>query len=235
MQVLIVEDERNLSSFVRSCLESEGFECAIAHDGEEGLRQFQYRQPDVVLLDLNLPKIDGLEVCTRIRQSKSVKKDPFIVMMTGKSSEFDRIVGYSTGADDYISKPFNHQELLVRLRAVVRRSMRHQPEQRTIETPHFLIDCEKREVLVQHDSGEIEQPDLSPAGFDLLVQFAAHPKRVWNRSELLDHLKGADFAGDDRAIDTYVARLRSKITPLKAPRDRYIKTHVGIGYSFEDS
>lgn len=112
--------------------------------------------------------------------------------------------------------------------------MRHQPEQRTIETPHFLIDCEKREVLMQHDDGEIEQPDLSPAGFDLLVQFATHPKRVWSRSELLDRLKGADFAGDDRAIDTYVGRLRSKITPPNAPRDYYIKTHVGIGYSFED-
>lgn len=155
-------------------------------------------------------------------------------MMTGRTSHIDHIVGYSTGADDYIDKPFDHEELIVRLRAVMRRSMRHQPEQRTIETPHFLIDCQKREVLMQHDNGEIEQPDLTPAGFDLLVQFAAHPKRVWTRSELLDHLKGADFTGDTRAIDTYVGRLRSRITPADAPRDRYIKTHVGIGYSFED-
>lgn len=160
MQVLIVEDERNLGSFVRSCLESEGFECAIAHDGEEGLRQFQYRQPDVVLLDLNLPKMDGLEVCTRIRQSKSVKKDPFVVMMTGKTSHVDRIVGYSTGADDYIAKPFDPAELIVRLRAVMRRSMRHQLEQRMIETPHFLIDCQKREVLMQHDNGEIDRKSV---------------------------------------------------------------------------
>lgn len=234
MQALIVEDEPNVSSFVRSCLESEGFQCAIAHDGEEGLRQFQYRQPDLILLDLNLPKMGGLEVCTHIRQSKTVKKDPFIIMITGKGSEVDRIVGYATGADDYITKPFSAHELVVRIRALLRRNLRHQPEQRMIETPHFLIDCQKREVLVQQDNGEIHQPILTPSAFDLLVQMASHPKRVWTWDELVESMRGEDFSGGDRAIDTYIGRLRAGITATNAPRDRFIKTHIGIGYSFED-
>lgn len=234
MNVLIIEDERNVSTFVRSHLELEGFQCSLAYDGAEGLRQFQAYQPDIVLLDLNLPKMDGLEVCTQIRQSKSVKKDPYILMMTGRCDEFDRIIGYSTGADDYIPKPFNPKELVVRLRAVLRRNLRHKPEQRIIETPHFLIDQAKREVLIQQDDSEIQHPELSPVEFDLLVQMAAQPGRVWSRTGLLDAVKGVDFIGDDRAIDTYIRRLRNKITPPGMSRERYIKTHFRVGYSFED-
>lgn len=234
MQVLIVEDERNVSSLVRSSLEAEGFTCAIANDGEDGLRQFRELQPDVVLLDLHLPKLDGLEVCTRIRQSKLVRKDPYIIMLTAKSAEVDRIVGYSTGADDYIAKPFSPQELIVRLRAVLRRIMRHQGEQSTIGTRHFVIDYEKREVMVQKfDEGEIEAVVLTTVEFDLLALMASRPKRVWSRSELFDEVRGTDFIGDERSIDTYIGRLRGKISPPDH-RDRFIRTHFGIGYSFED-
>jgi DNA-binding response OmpR family regulator len=234
MQVLIVEDERNISSLVRSTLEEEGFACSIAHDGEDGLRQFQEQQPDVVLLDLRLPKMDGIEVCNRIRQSKSVRKDPYVIMLTAKGAEIDRIVGYSTGADDYIAKPFSPQELIARLRAVLRRMMRHQEEQRTIGTPHFVIDLEKREVMVQKtEDGEIEAVTLTTVEFDLLAQMASRPKRVWTRSELLDAVRGNDFIGDDRAIDTYIRRLRNKISPSEQ-RNRFIRTHFSLGYSFED-
>ncbi len=184
--------------------------------------------------DLSLPKIDGIEVCTRIRQSKSVRKDPYIIMLTAKGAEVDRIVGYSTGADDYITKPFSPQELVVRLRAVLRRTMRHQGEQTTIGTRHFIIDQEKREVMVQKtDDGEIEAVRLTTVEFDLLALMASRPKRVWSRSELLDAVRENDFIGDERSIDTYIGRLRRKINP-DDQRDRFIRTHTGIGYSFED-
>ncbi|MBE9014362.1 response regulator transcription factor, partial [Pseudanabaenaceae cyanobacterium LEGE 13415] len=175
-----------------------------------------------------------LEVCTRIRQNKSVRKDPYIIMLTAKGSENDRIVGFSTGADDYIPKPFSPQELIARVRAVLRRKLRHEGEQDTIESPHFIIDSEKRQVRVRKtDEGELELVRLSPVEFNLLALMAARPKRVWSRSELLDAVRGIDYVGDERTIDTYIGRLRGKISPPNQ-RDRFIRTHTSIGYSFED-
>jgi two-component system OmpR family response regulator len=234
MNILIVEDERNVASVVRSCIESEGFTCSIAYDGETGLQLFKQHQPDVVILDLKLPGMNGLDVCNRIRQAK-VEKDPFILMLTGQTAEVDRIIGYSTGADDYIPKPFSPKELVVRLRSLLRRKLRHQqPQPRNIETPHFLIDTERREVLVQKSPDtDLELVGLTTVEFDLLVLMATRPGRVWTRTELLDTVRGIDYMGDDRAIDTYIKRLRDKISP-PVQRDRYIKTHIGIGYSFED-
>lgn len=143
-------------------------------------------------------------------------------------------MGYSTGADDYITKPFSPQELVVRVRAVLRRILRHQGEQDTIGTQHFVIDQEKRQVMVQKtDDSDVELVRLSPVEFDLLALMASRPKRVWGRSELLDAVRGVDFFGDERTIDTYIGRLRSKISP-SGQRDRFIRTHTGIGYSFED-
>ncbi|MDX2244960.1 MAG: response regulator transcription factor [Leptolyngbyaceae cyanobacterium bins.302] len=235
MNILIVEDERNVASMVRSCIESEGYTCSVAYDGETGLQLFQQHQPDVVILDLKLPGMDGLDVCTHIRQSKA-QKDPFILMLTARAAEIDRIIGYSTGADDYIPKPFSPKELVVRIRSLLRRKMRHQQDQpHNIETPHFLIDTERREVLVQKSlDGEIEEVSLTTVEFDLLVLMATRQGRVWTRTELLDTVRGIDYMGDDRAIDTYIKRLRDKISPAKQ-RERFIKTHIGIGYSFEDS
>jgi DNA-binding response OmpR family regulator len=234
MQVLIVEDERNVASLVRNTLEAEGFSCFVAYDGETGLQLFKERKPDLVLLDLGLPRMNGLDVCTHIRQSK-VEKDPFVVMLTAKGTETDRIIGFSTGADDYIPKPFSPQELVVRLRALFRRTMRHQlPAQKVIETPNFVIDPEKREVLVQKTyEGEVELVTLSPVEFDLLSLMANRPGRVWTRVELLDTVKGFDFIGEERTIDTYIKRLRKKISPGN-DRGRFIRTHIGVGYSFED-
>jgi DNA-binding response OmpR family regulator len=235
MDILIVEDERNVASMVRSCIESEGYTCSIAYDGETGLQLFRQHQPDVVILDLKLPRMSGLDVCTHIRQAK-VQKDPFILMLTAQTAEVDRIIGYSTGADDYIPKPFSPKELVVRLRALLRRKLRHQQAQsHNIETPHFLIDAERREVLVQKsEDGKLDEVTLTAVEFDLLVLMATRPGRVWTRTELLDTIRGIDYMGDDRAIDTYIKRLRDKISPPKE-RDRFIKTHIGLGYSFEDS
>ena len=240
MEVLVIEDEAGIASLIRSCIEADGHSCTVATSGEEGLTLFQQHCPDAVILDVGLPDINGIEVCSRIRQLRQLK-DAIIVMLTARRSELDRIVGYSSGADDYIEKPFSPQELPVRLRAVSRRF--HQPTQaessaptpKLIQTNHLLIDPEQREVLLQHgDSPKLEFINLSSLEFDLLYLLASKPRRVWRRSDLLDAVMGQDFIGDERSIDSCIKRLRCKISP-SGQRDRFIKTHFSIGYSFEDA
>jgi DNA-binding response OmpR family regulator len=235
MNILVIEDEHNVASMIRSCIESEGYTCSTASTGEIGLRLFREWKPDVVILDLGLPEMSGLDVCTQIRQTK-VKKDPFIIMLTARKTEVDRIIGFSTGADDYIPKPFSTQELVVRLRAVTRRSLRHQEsEAKIIQTAHLIIDPERREVLVQKTThGELELVTLTTLEFDILYKMANRPKRVWTRTELLDAVRGIEYAGDERSIDAYIKRVRHKISPANE-RDKFIKTHINLGYSFEDS
>jgi len=234
MNILVIEDEHNVASMVRSCIEAEGYACSTAHDGETGLRLFREWQPDVVILDLGLPVMSGLDVCTQIRHARG-EKDPYIIMLTARKSEVDRIIGFSTGADDYIPKPFSPQELVVRLRAVTRRSLRHQEaDAKIIQTSHLLIDPEQREVLVQKAAGELELVTLTTVEFDILYKMASRPKRVWTRTDLLDAVRGMDYVGDERSIDAYIKRLRNKISPPNE-RDKFIKTHINLGYSFEDS
>ena len=234
MNILVIEDEHNVASMVRSCIEAEGYACSTAHDGETGLRLFREWRPDVVILDLGLPAMSGLDVCTQIRHARG-EKDPYIIMLTARKSEVDRIIGFSTGADDYIPKPFSPQELVVRLRAVTRRSLRHQePDVKTIQTSHLLIDPERREVLVQKSTDESELVTLTTVEFDILYTMASRPKRVWTRTELLDAVRGVEYVGDERSIDAYIKRLRNKISPVNE-RDKFIKTHINLGYSFENS
>ncbi len=234
MNILVIEDERNVASLIRACVEAEGYGCTTVSDGDVGLQYFRERQPDVIILDLGLPKKNGLDVCTEIRHAK-VDKDPFILMLTARISETDRIIGFATGADDYIPKPFSPNELVVRLRAVTRRSYRHQQAiADVIETAHLVIDPERREVLVQKSAhGDLEVVALSTIEFDVLYKLASKPGRVWTRTELLDAIRGVDYIGDDRSIDAYIKRLRNKISP-KHERDKFIKTHINLGYSFED-
>jgi two-component system OmpR family response regulator len=234
MNILVIEDEHNVASMVRSCIEAEGYACSTAHDGETGLRLFREWQPDVVILDLGLPAMSGLDICTQIRHARG-EKDPYIIMLTARKTEVDRIIGFSTGADDYIPKPFSPQELVVRLRAVTRRSLRHQEaDAKIIQTSHLLIDPEQREVLVQKSTGELELVTLTTVEFDILYKMANRPKRVWTRTELLDAVRGMDYDGDERSIDAYIKRLRNKISSPNE-RDKFIKTHINLGYSFDDS
>jgi DNA-binding response OmpR family regulator len=234
MQILVIEDEVNVASMIRACVESDGYICHVTHDGPQGLLAFQTQQPDVVLLDLRMPGMDGLEVCTRIRQSKSAK-DPYILMLTAKADEIDRIIGFSTGVDDYLAKPFSPRELLVRIRALIRRQMRQQEaECDRIETPHFLIDIAKREVWVKWDSGPAQSATLSAVEFDLLVTLAKSTGRVWNRTQLLDQVWGTDYFGDERIVDSYIKRIRKKLS-LEVKRPQFIRTVSGVGYSFNDS
>lgn len=232
MDILIVEDEPEIAKLIQLALEREGFSCKWCRDGLEALQVFGKQQPDVIVLDLMLPGLDGLEVCARIRQ-KPGAKDPYILMLTARGEEIDRVIGLSTGADDYLVKPFSPTELVARVRALLRRSLRHGGQHLVYQTQHFKVDVDQRIAARQLDFGE-EALDLTTLEFNLLATFISQPGRVWNRTQLIDKLWGDDFFGDERVVDTHVARLRKKIEPDPA-NPTFVKTVIGVGYKFEDT
>ncbi|MCV3213642.1 response regulator transcription factor [Plectonema radiosum NIES-515] len=232
MDILIVEDELEIAQLIQLSLEKEGFSCRISRDGISALRMFQEQPPDLIILDLMIPGLDGLEVCARIRH-KPGAKDPYILMLTAKGEEIDRVIGLSTGADDYMVKPFSPRELVARVRALLRRSFRQGGQNQVYRTQNFIVDVEQRTASRQKNSQELEILDLTSLEFNLLSTFVSNPGRVWNRSQLIDKLWGDNFFGDERVVDTHVARLRKKIEPDQA-HPSFIKTVVGVGYKFED-
>lgn len=232
MDILIVEDEPEIARLIQLSLEKEGFACHSCRDGMTALRVFQEQQPDLIVLDLMLPGLDGLEVCARIRQ-KPGAKDPYILMLTAKGEEIDRVIGLSTGADDYLVKPFSPRELVARVRALLRRSLRQASRNQVYRTQHFIVDVDQHSASRQLHPNQSEILDLSTLEFNLLTTFVSHPSRVWNRTQLIDKLWGDDFFGDERVVDTHVARLRKKIEPDPS-HPTFIKTVVGVGYKFED-
>ncbi len=234
MQILIVEDETEIADLIALYLEKEGFTCRTCRDGLSALQSYQEQQPDLIILDLMIPQLDGLEVCARIRQQPGIK-DPYIMMLTAKGEEIDRIIGLSTGADDYMVKPFSPKELVARVRALLRRSLRqtNAPTQ-TYQTPSFTIDLDQRTALRHIPGQPKESLDLTTLEFELLSTFLSYPGRVWNRSQLIDKLWGSDFFGDERVVDTHVARLRKKVEPDPS-NPTFVKTVIGVGYKFEDA
>ena len=233
MDILIVEDEAEISQLIQLYLEKEGFSCRVCRDGLSALQVFQEQKPDLIILDLMIPGLDGLEVCARIRQ-KPGAKDPYILMLTAKGEEIDRIIGLSTGADDYMVKPFSPKELVARVRALLRRSLRQGGQSQTYRTPHFLVDVDQRIAQRSLDADAMEPLDLTTLEFDLLATFMSYPGRVWNRTQLIDKLWGDNFFGDERVVDTHIARLRKKIEPDPA-NPTFVKTVIGVGYRFEDA
>jgi two-component system OmpR family response regulator len=233
MNILIVEDEVEIAELIQLYLEQENFSCQICREGTAALATVHAFQPDLIILDLMLPGLDGLEVCARIRQQPG-PKDPYILMLTAKGEEIDRIIGLSTGADDYMVKPFSPRELVARVRALLRRSLRHTapPAANLYRTPHFTLDLDQR-TAVRQLPADSETLDLTPLEFDLLATFMSYPGRVWNRSQLIEKLWGADFFGDERVVDTHIARLRKKLEPDPS-QPTFIKTVIGVGYRFED-
>ncbi|MBE9080487.1 response regulator transcription factor [Romeria aff. gracilis LEGE 07310] len=234
MDILIVEDEAEIAELIQLYLTKEGFNCQSCRDGITAMERFKIFQPDLIILDLMIPGLDGLEVCARIRQQPGAK-DPYILILTAKGEEVDRIIGLSTGADDYMVKPFSPRELVARVRALLRRSLRQggQSVSQTYQTAHFTLDLDQRTA---HRSGGDDSPtplELTPLEFDLLATFMSYPGRVWNRSQLIDKLWGDDFFGDDRIVDTHIARLRKKIEPDPS-QPVFVKTVIGVGYRFED-
>ncbi|MFO8040020.1 MAG: response regulator transcription factor [Sodalinema sp.] len=231
MNILIVEDDREIAQLLQQTLEPEGFNCQQAADGLTAIEAFRHYNPDLIVLDLMLPGLDGLEVCARIRQQPG-DKDPYILMLTAKGEEIDRVIGLSTGADDYLVKPFSPRELVARVRALLRRSLRQGGQDNMHRTAHFTLNLDRH--TASRDLGESPEPlDLTALEFNLLSTLMSYPGRVWSRSQLIDRLWGNDFFGDERVVDTHVARLRKKVE-VDPTQPQFVKTVVGVGYKFVD-
>lgn len=220
---LLIDDDARLGDLIVEYLGKNDVDVTVALDGEHGLEAIAKKRFDVVLLDIMLPGIDGLEVCRRIRSKGDHPHLP-IVMLTAKGDDIDKIVGLELGADDYLAKPFNPRELLARLRAVLRRTAPSEAERERLKSGDLEIDFEAREVTV---SGRRQV--LTHFEFELLSCLARAPGRVLSREHLLDALKGEEFESFDRSIDVHISKLRAKLeTDSKSPR--HIKTVRGIGY-----
>ncbi len=225
-RILVVDDEPAILEVVQKYLAREGFQVGTARDGEAAVTVFNSHPPDLVVLDLMLPRLDGLEVLRRMRASGPVP----VIMLTAKGEEADRIVGLELGADDYLTKPFSPRELVARIKAVLRRASAGSlslNEAHAIERGDLRIDPRARSVQVNERAVE-----LTAKEFDLLWFLAQHPGQVFTRTQLLDQVWGYEFYGDASTVTVHVRRLREKIEPdSSAPR--YITTVWGVGYKFE--
>lgn len=222
-QVLVIEDEIDLAELLTFNLEKEGYSAVSIHDGRTGLEKAEAELPDLILLDLMLPGMLGTDVCKALRKNERTKSIP-VIMLTAKSDEIDRVVGFEVGADDYLAKPFSMRELMLRVKAMLRRGT---PAGNTL--PHtkigaITIDAERHLVM---SSGE--QADLTSTEYKLLLYLAERPDRVVSRELLLQQVWGYNYLGDTRTVDTHVTRLRGK---LGAAGDQ-IKTVRGFGYKIE--
>ncbi len=228
-RILVVEDEPSIAKLVQFNLEKEGFQVEVATDGQKGVDLALEHSPDLMVLDLMLPRLDGLEVCKRLRQEKGHIP---ILMLTAKNDEFDKVLGLELGADDYMTKPFSPRELVARVKAILRRVDAIQEakgfeENKKIVVGDLKIDPEGYEVTRGNETLE-----LTPKEFELLVYMARNRGRVLSRDQLLNAVWNYDFVGDSRIVDVHVSHLRDKIE-RDSRRPIYIKTIRGIGYKFE--
>jgi DNA-binding response OmpR family regulator len=224
-KILLVDDDLNICKVTSLYLKRAGFEIVTAYDGEQAIGQFQAHKVDAIILDIMLPKLDGRQVCEKIRTISSVP----IIMLTARGQVVDRIEGLQLGADDYIVKPFDPNELIARLQAVLRRTV---PEEK--DTSKELVILGSLEInlhshIVSINGGEVKLPRKE---FELLVFLAKHPNRVFTRDELIERIWGFDFDGEDRVIDLYIKRLRKKLSIEDIPSFA-IKTVWGVGYQLE--
>ena len=220
--ILVVEDDRNISDLIRMYLEKEGFEVRIAYDGGKAVEEFDERTPDMVLLDIMLPVMDGWAVCAHIRERGATP----IIMLTAKSDVDDRITGLEMGADDYLVKPFEMKELMARINAVLRRSEIPDDTKKRLQFDKLVINLDSYELLVDG-----KQVDTPPKELELLYHLASTPNRVYTRNQLLDEVWGFDYFGDSRTVDVHIKRLREKVEDVS---DQWaLKTVWGVGYKFE--
>jgi two-component system phosphate regulon response regulator PhoB len=222
--ILVIDDEKDLIELVRYNLEREGFEVRGALDGETGLAKAMRELPDVVLVDLMLPGIDGLEVCRLLRAESRTAGIP-LIMLTAKAAESDRVVGLELGADDYVTKPFSPRELTARVRALLRRTSPHHEPPATIRRGDLAIDLGRREVTCG-DTAVM----LTATEFRLLHFLASRPGRVFSRNELIDNALGQDVEVLDRTVDVHITALRKKL----GKRSDWIETVRGFGYRFRE-
>jgi len=222
--VLVVEDDRNIAELLQMYLEKEGYGVTLAFDGGQGLSKFHAIGPDLVLLDVMMPVMDGWAVCRAIR----AEGDTPVIMLTAKGETDDKVAGFKAGADDYITKPFEMKEVLARIEAVLRRSDRSVTEKklRRLSFDNLVIDMDAFELTI---SGK--KVDAPPKEMELLFYLASSPNRVYTRNQLLDEVWGFDYFGDSRTVDVHVKRLREKLEG--ASEQWSLKTVWGVGYKFE--
>ena len=219
--ILVVDDEPQIVDLLRSYLRREGFDVDEAGDGEAALAACARRRPDLVVLDLMLPKVDGREVCRRIRETSQTP----IIMLTARDEETDKLLGLELGADDYITKPFSPREVVARVRAVLRRGGREAVEM--VRVGDLAIDLRAHQVTLQG-----RRVDLTPTEFRLLEILAGHPNQVFTRMQLIDRVQGHAFEGYERTVDAHIKNLRGKVEP-DPKNPRHILTVYGVGYKFQ--
>ena len=224
VSVLIVEDDRNIAELLQMYLEKEGYAVTVAGDGAQGLSKFRAIKPDLVLLDVMMPVMDGWTVCKTIRAESQTP----IIMLTAKGETEDKVSGLKSGADDYITKPFEMKEVLARLEAVLRRStgVTAEKKARRLVFDKLIIDMDSYELLVNG-----QRVDTPPKELELLYHLASSPNRVFTRNQLLDEVWGFDYFGDSRTVDVHVKRLREKLEGVS--ENWSLKTVWGVGYKFE--
>jgi two-component system alkaline phosphatase synthesis response regulator PhoP len=222
-KILVVDDEQTLLNTVRAYLEQEGYTVQTAVDGRTALLIFRDFQPDLVVLDIMLPEVDGLEVLRQLRQTSDV----YVIMLTAKADEADKVIGLGLGADDYVTKPFSPRELVARIKAALRRLSGRQTTKELIST-HLRVDEEAR--LAWKDG---QQLDLTPIEFDLLHTLMRQHGRALSREQLIEQVWGYDYYGDDRVVDVHIGRLRKKVED-DPTQPTFIATVWGAGYRFED-
>jgi two-component system response regulator RegX3 len=225
-RVLVVEDEESFRDALAFMLRREGFDVLTVDNGPAALDEFRRHDPDLILLDLMLPGLNGTEVCRMIRQTSSVP----IIMLTAKDSEIDKVVGLEIGADDYVTKPFSSRELVARIRAVLRRGTEggEAVGATVLEAGPVRMDVERHSVLIRN-----KEVSLPLKEFDLLEYLLRNPGRVLTREQLIDRVWGSNYVGDTKTLDVHVKRLRTKIEPDPSV-PRYLITVRGLGYKFED-
>ena len=224
VSVLVVEDDRNIAELLQMYLEKEGYTVTVAADGGQGLSKFRSIKPDLVLLDVMMPVMDGWAVCRAIRAESSTP----VIMLTAKGETDDKVAGLKQGADDYITKPFEMKEVLARIEAVLRRTsgVTAEKKARRLTFDKLVIDMDSFELIV--DGKKVDTP---PKEMELLFYLASSPNRVYTRNQLLDEVWGFDYFGDSRTVDVHVKRLREKLEGIEAGWS--LKTVWGVGYKFE--
>ena len=223
-KILVIDDDVNICEMLRLYLENEGYEVKTANDGAEGVVYFKLYEPDLVLLDIMLPRKDGWQVCREIRKKSNVP----IIMITAKSETFDKVLGLELGADDYVVKPFDTKEVIARIKAVSRRigQSSSESEVREVKYDKLVVNMTRYELRVD---GKVM--DTPPKELELLFYLASNPNRVYTRDQLLDEVWGFEYYGDSRTIDVHIKRLREK---LEGVSDKWaLKTVWGVGYKFE--
>lgn len=226
-KILIVEDNPEIANLIQLHLKDIFCESDIAQDGAEGLAKFSKTKYDLVILDVMLPVLDGLDVCKQLREQNQIIP---IIMLTARSSELDRVLGLEIGADDYLTKPFSFPELLARVKAQFRRLKALQPEnmQKKITLGELVIDIDKHHAMLKNRS-----LDLTAKEFELLVQFASQPGRVYSRTELLNQVWGYSFEGYEHTVNSHINRLRAKLESDPS-NPKYLLTVWGVGYKFNE-